>query len=370
MGLSSRRLDPFRLLYHAHVDRVRRLVSLAGVRDADIADVMQNIFLSLYRATQRDLDTSAPLEGWLRKAAFRAARDWNELARGREQPAAGEALELTEIADLAMTPEDHAMTIDAWANARATLDQLRPELRRVLVMSDVEEMPMREIAEVEEIPVKTGYTRLYAGRKAFADAWQRRLANEHAAVAPFALWDAQSVLAAAKATPPAPSGLREEVWRRLCEALGPGLTGATAVGTAGAALGAKHVAVGVVLAALAAAGLYAAAHRVLDGNASRPVAGAAREGERGVEGEGAPLVASAVSVDVGTTAQPGASQAAPPLGEDDASERVALQNARAALDQRKPAAARAALMRVKSARFASQREELWHAALAMEHRGP
>jgi RNA polymerase sigma-70 factor, ECF subfamily len=266
----------FAVLFRAHRPDVRRMAQRAGIHAADEADVIQEVFLALHRAIGRGLDVSAPLGGWLKRATFRRAKDLRKLARcGREVlTPKGEI----DAADGGPSPEANMVAIDARRLVLELLDELPDELRLVLVMSDAEEMPMSEIAEVLEIPEGTGYTRLRAARRDFEAAWNRRReaqAPRAAAlgVAPFLLFDAQALFdVGARSIPDESPELHDRAWSRLVHALGPALQDATtlaavagAAAAAGAAakgaavlLTAKQIAIGVVLSMGVGAALHAA----------------------------------------------------------------------------------------------------------------
>jgi RNA polymerase sigma-70 factor (ECF subfamily) len=57
---------------------------------------------------------------------------------------------------------------------RARLDRalatLENDKREVLVLYEIEELPMREVAEAVGVPLQTAYSRLYAARKELASA--------------------------------------------------------------------------------------------------------------------------------------------------------------------------------------------------------
>lgn len=51
------------------------------------------------------------------------------------------------------------------ARLLAALDQLDDDKRVAVVLFDVEEQPMEAVAEAMGVPLKTAYSRLYAGRR-------------------------------------------------------------------------------------------------------------------------------------------------------------------------------------------------------------
>jgi RNA polymerase sigma-70 factor (ECF subfamily) len=366
--------DPFPLLYRAHVRLVTDLLRLAGIRTADVRDVTQEVFIIFDRELLGGLDTTGSLRRWFRRTCFRKARDHRRLAREREQPAREGAIELSDVAaDAAPNPEERTMAIDMLGNVQAVLDQLPQEQRLVLVMSDVEEMPGREIAEVLEIPEGTVFSRLAAARRSFHRAWDERRASGLAAVAPFALWDADSMIKLLHQQEPLPPGFEDEVWRRLVETI-PGLSASAAAGaaagagaTAGTVFSLKQAVVGAVLSALVGAGIFAAVRPTVgaveaskDGSAS--LAFAARPGD-GFASSAAS--ASSASTLVATSppivaAVPSASSSAVvvPAPDAEASDRLLLDKARAAMDREDYGGAQAALRRIKSARFMGDRDRL------------
>ncbi len=377
--------DPFALLYRAYFGFVLRMVRSAGVRDGDAADVVQNVFVTLIYEIGRDLDTSAPLWGWLRTTSIRKARDHLARAYHREEPTE----DVIETADDRPDPEQTVQAIDEQQTVEAILDTLPDEQRVVLVLSDAEEMPMPEIAAALKIPLGTGYTRLRAARRSFARAWDERRASGALAVLPFAAWDARSLFRASRFAPAAPPGLEDEVWRRLASAVGSGLAGAggaaaggaavggaaaagaAKVGVAGVVLTAKQLAVGVIVSALVGAGAYAALRPATQ--APEVATTASAVGARGraaspvavttVTASEAPAAAAALAdapvVSPTAAGAPTAATSAPRSPQlDEAEERTMLDGAWAALERANPEPARAALRRSKSPRFAEDREEL------------
>jgi RNA polymerase sigma factor (sigma-70 family) len=375
--------------------RVLRLVRQTGVREANEKDVLQEVFLALHLAIARGLDVSTPLYKWLKKTTYRIARDHMKLAcNAREK--------LTEEGDVAPqdegpSPEDHMEKIDVRRLMNEVLDELPSSLRLVLVMSDADDMPMSEIAEVLEIPVGTGYSRLRAARRLFASAWKKHC-EEQAPDAAYGI--APILLFLDRANPELPDGYEDQVWNRLVDALGPKLSwggagpavGATAGAAAatGAALGAvkgagvlltaTQIALGVVASALAGAGLYAliASLRVEPSQATSrddnlPVAMAFPQPSNASP---SPLLPSAAAT---ATTSP-VTEASAPLDEESI-ERTVLERARGALGraaiapnaqvrEQEIAKARAAIAeherRFPGAEYAQQRSQVRQQILAYQ----
>jgi RNA polymerase sigma-70 factor (ECF subfamily) len=135
----------------------------------DAEDAVQEAFLKLYRG-----------EAWLRmenEKGFLARTVWrvalDHLPKAAErmvdvaemQLAANGASGVTSRANQASrTPEQSAVDEDERAVLRRLIDGLPEDLRRPLVLSSVEEMTSREVAEVMGIPEGTVRTRVMRAR--------------------------------------------------------------------------------------------------------------------------------------------------------------------------------------------------------------
>lgn len=251
MGPPSRSRRPgaevFTVLVRAHARLVRLAAWQAGAPEADLADVAQEVFLRLSHAIEGGLDTSAPLDGWLRRVAYTVTRDRLKLARNAREAvsATGEL----DAADTAPNPEEQVQAINLHRLVNSVLDELPSAQREVLVMSDIGEMPMSEIAQELGIPIGTGVSRLAAARKAFERKLRDKQAGGDLAVLPFALWGAGNLTEAARAPPAAPAGFEDDVVARVTAALAAGLAGPAAALTGGAttAAAASAANAGVVL---------------------------------------------------------------------------------------------------------------------------
>jgi RNA polymerase sigma-70 factor, ECF subfamily len=173
MSHSPRSSPDLGAIFDEHFDYVWATLRRLGVRDADREDLVHEVFLKIH-ARIADYDTSRPLRPWLFGFAYRVAADHRRLARHRVEVLGGpgEALAPVIPADeyIAST-EERDLVIDA-------LDTLDLERRAVLVMHDVDELPIPEVAAFLEIPLNTAYSRLRLGRQQLASAVTRlRLAR-------------------------------------------------------------------------------------------------------------------------------------------------------------------------------------------------
>lgn len=165
----------FRAVYEEHFDFVWRSLHRLGVREADVPDALQEVYLVVFRRLG-EFEGRAKMSTWLFRICMRVARDRQRLAHVRREQLDGEALdehidEQCDAASLAERKEDLAM-LDA-ALARLDLDQ-----RAVFVLFELEEMSGEQIAETLQIPLGTVYSRLRLGREVFRKTFARLQARQ------------------------------------------------------------------------------------------------------------------------------------------------------------------------------------------------
>jgi RNA polymerase sigma-70 factor (ECF subfamily) len=154
-----------RTLFEAHADFVWRVLARAGVRDADLKDALQEVFLVVSQKLDQLDDDTKPTT-WLYGIAIRvAANQRRKVQRKREDLTEHDsASAVDERAD----PEELAAQAEGRAQLAQVLEALTPEQRAVFEMFELEEMTCPAIAEALGIPLGTTYTRLRAARAAFA----------------------------------------------------------------------------------------------------------------------------------------------------------------------------------------------------------
>jgi len=154
--------------FEREVDYLYGTLQRLGARAADIDDLLQDIFVVLYRHWPT-LDLSRPLRPWLFGVAFRVVRA-HRRRRSRESPYIG-----LDPEDAAPSPEGRFQGQESLAALRLALLQVPSQRRSVLIKHDLEGLEVVDIAR-ELAMTKFGvYARLYKGRKELASAVRRLL---------------------------------------------------------------------------------------------------------------------------------------------------------------------------------------------------
>ncbi|HYT78523.1 MAG TPA: sigma-70 family RNA polymerase sigma factor [Actinomycetota bacterium] len=153
--------DAFVLLMQRHERRVYNLAyrMLGGPEDA--RDATQDVFLSCFRHLP-SFRGDAAFSTWLHRIAINACYD---MAR-RRKPAS--SLEEDRVEQPATG--DHADRAAASADVQRALMEVQPEFRMVLILHELQDWPLEDIARALDVPVGTVKSRLHRGRVALGRA--------------------------------------------------------------------------------------------------------------------------------------------------------------------------------------------------------
>jgi RNA polymerase sigma-70 factor (ECF subfamily) len=159
-------LDAFQM----ELDYVHRTLRRLGTSPSEVEDLAQELFLAL-RRSWREYDPTRPLRPYLFGIAFRLVSA-HQRKRNREV-----AFGVFDIGDPGPGPDDALQVKQARALVLAALESVPLPRRAVLVMHDIDDVPVREVASVLSIPLFTTYSRLRKARREL-DAALRRLLKE------------------------------------------------------------------------------------------------------------------------------------------------------------------------------------------------
>ncbi len=153
-------LAAFRELYAAHHRQVARQLMFLVPR-SDLEDVLQDVFIEVFRSIKRFQGKSA-FTTWLYRVAVHVAMK----ARRRHTRSRLDIVEdLPEQVDGGPQPVDVFLSSERQARVELLLQQLSPKKRAVLVMHDLQNIEAAQIAEVLGTNVLTVRTRLFYARK-------------------------------------------------------------------------------------------------------------------------------------------------------------------------------------------------------------
>jgi RNA polymerase sigma-70 factor (ECF subfamily) len=151
------------ILYDRHRHMVyRTALAIAGEPEA-AADLLQDVFLRLYRFAER-IDVSRPLEPWLYRVTTNLSYTWVKRRHRWFSP-------LEDIADwLASSkkqnPHYASERDEESQQIQQAVSNLPIQQRIVIVLYYINNLSLQEIAEILEIPEGTVKSRLHYGRQA------------------------------------------------------------------------------------------------------------------------------------------------------------------------------------------------------------
>ncbi len=178
--VASVRVPSFDEIYEDNFDLVWRTARRLGVPDAAVDDVVQDTFLVLHRRLA-EYDGRASIKRWVLGICVKVVADHRRRWRRKEAhcvPPAADSADDIAIASLRPSPSAEVEQAEAIRLLEALLLELDEPQREVLVLAQLEEMSVPEIAEVLGANVNTIYARLRAARAAFDAAYARHRARE------------------------------------------------------------------------------------------------------------------------------------------------------------------------------------------------
>ena len=182
IGLASRDLLPGTLaqIYEAHFDFVWRNARRLGVPEASADDVTQDVFLVVQRRIA-DFDGRAPIHAWIFGILVRVVRDHRRSFRRKgvhNVPLDHESVQRLGALAPGLSPielVEHAERVRLFEKLLAELDE---DKRALLILSELEQWTLREIAELFGSNTNTIYSRVRAAKRAFEQAYARSQAGK------------------------------------------------------------------------------------------------------------------------------------------------------------------------------------------------
>ncbi len=146
--------------FEREFDYLIRTLRRLGVPRDDVEDLAHEVFLVLYRTWEK-YDPERPLRAYLFGIAFRVAANHGRKRR-REV-----VVPVMDVNDLAPGPDRALEASQARTLVLRALERVPVQRRAVLIMHDIDELPMKDIAASLSIYRFTGYSRLRKARQEF-----------------------------------------------------------------------------------------------------------------------------------------------------------------------------------------------------------
>lgn len=150
----------FRELYALHHRQVARQLAFLVPR-SDLEDVLQDVFIEVYKSVSRFEGKSA-FTTWLYRLTVHVAM---KSRRKHTRSRLDIVEEVPESVDEGPTPDAVSLSSERQARVEALLEKLSPKKRAVLVMHDLQGIEAQKIAEVLETNILTVRTRLFYARR-------------------------------------------------------------------------------------------------------------------------------------------------------------------------------------------------------------
>jgi RNA polymerase sigma-70 factor, ECF subfamily len=159
----------FRRIVGDHAGFLWRALRHLGVRERDLEDVCQDVFLVAHRRLA-DFRGDSSLRTWLYGIAVRLASEHRRRAHVRREIPTSEP----PVAETRATELDQVERSELRDLFNSILDGLDDARRAVFVLYEIEDLDMLEVAKIVDCPLQTAYSRLHAARRFVAAAVRER----------------------------------------------------------------------------------------------------------------------------------------------------------------------------------------------------
>lgn len=161
--------EAFRELFRRHRADVARLAYRMIGNQADLEDIVQDVFLQVHRSLS-DFRGQSKFTTWLHRVTVNVVLMNRRAAKSRPVFAA-EAL-VDEDLDGGQRPDEEASRNERVAAFRRVLERLPEKKRTVFVLHEIEGLSPAEISEIVDAPVLTVRTRLFYARRELCELMQ------------------------------------------------------------------------------------------------------------------------------------------------------------------------------------------------------
>ncbi len=168
-------------IYLRYQEQVARWAQRLGGRVGDVEDIVQEVFLTVWReearvvALERRDATGDPLERWLYRVTEHAVYNhrWRERWRKRLTRSADSSRTISELPSNAPSAVELLDQAQVKVDVYEVLDRLNDRFRSILILFELEELSGEAIAALTGIKVATVWVRLHRARAKFLRELER-----------------------------------------------------------------------------------------------------------------------------------------------------------------------------------------------------
>ena len=159
----------FRAIFDEYAPFVLRVMRHLGVAPGDLNDQSQEVFLAVFQGLA-GFGGRSSLRTWLYGICRRVASNYRRRAYIRRERSVPELPEqsLPAHQDAELERNQGTMALER------LLGNLDAEKREVFVLYELEELSMKEVAEVCDCPLQTAYSRLRAARRLLLEKFREQ----------------------------------------------------------------------------------------------------------------------------------------------------------------------------------------------------
>jgi RNA polymerase sigma-70 factor (ECF subfamily) len=143
-----------------HTPRVFRSLRYLGVPEADVKDAAQEVFLVVHRRLD-EFRGEASISTWIYEICNRIAKASRRRSASRRDAPVPEP----PVVPIDANQESDLAAEQARQRLKQMLELLPEEQRLVIVLHEIEELSMRDVANLVNCPIFTAYSRLRLARK-------------------------------------------------------------------------------------------------------------------------------------------------------------------------------------------------------------
>jgi len=147
-----------------HGQNIRNLiVSFTGKKN--FQDIQQEVYIKIWKNLPK-YSNQGKLRSWVKTVTANTCRDHFKSSQFRQEANANlDGSALVNIKDRKITPDNLILQAERQKQIVNAIEKLKPKLKEIIILYDIEELTYEEISEKIKCPVGTVKSRLFNARK-------------------------------------------------------------------------------------------------------------------------------------------------------------------------------------------------------------